>query len=127
MSTTSFIPSIATSWNNLDLNIIKSKYIMFQSRIKENAIKSPEYYGEGSRKLSILHARLRHQCRSLNSDIFRINITHDSQWQCGSPFKDSNHYIMECPLHQNENFKVKCKCHNFFFRLTYFFIVILVP
>jgi hypothetical protein len=28
--------------------------------------------------------------------------------------EDSIHYIMACPLHQNENFKVKCKGHNFF-------------
>ena len=50
------------------------------------------------------HARLRHQCSSLNSDLFRINNTNDSQWQCGSPFEDSIQYIMECPLHQNEKF-----------------------
>ena len=84
MSTTSFIPSTVTSWNNLD-------YV----------IKSPAYYGEGSRKLSILYARLRHQCSSLNSDLFRIHITNDSKWQCGSRFEDSVHYIMECPLHQD--------------------------
>ena len=55
-------------------------------------------------KLSIRHTRLRNQCRSLNSDIFRIHITNDSQWHCGSSFKDSNHYVKECPLHQNETF-----------------------
>jgi hypothetical protein len=50
----------------------------------------------------------------MNYGLFRINITNDSKWQNGSPFEDSIHYIMECPLHQNENFKVKCKVHNFF-------------
>jgi hypothetical protein len=40
---------------------------------------------------------------------------HRLKWQSGSPFEDSIRYIMECPLHQNENFKVKCKGHNFFF------------
>jgi hypothetical protein len=50
----------------------------------------------------------------LNSDLFSINITNDSKWQCGSPFEDSIQNIMECLLHQNENFKVKCKGHNFF-------------
>ena len=85
MSTTSFIPSTVRSWNNLDHNI-----------------KSPAYYGEGSRKLRIIYARLRHQCSSSKSDIIRINITNDSKWQCGSPFEDSIHYIMECPLHQSE-------------------------
>jgi hypothetical protein len=56
----------------------------------------------------------------LNSDLVRINITNDSKWQCGPPFEDSIHYIMECPLHQNENFKVKCKGHNFFFQIYTF-------
>ena len=32
----------------------------------------------------------------------RINIANNSKWQCSSPFEDSIHYIMECPLHQNE-------------------------
>ena len=76
---------------------------MFKSRIKENTINSPEYYGEGSRKLSIFHPRLRHQCNSLNSDLFGINITNDSKRQCGAPFEDSIDYINECPLHQNES------------------------
>jgi hypothetical protein len=62
---------------------------MFKSRIKSNTIKSAEYYGKGSRKLSILHARQRHQCSLLNTDLFHINITNNSKWQCGSPFEDS--------------------------------------
>jgi hypothetical protein len=32
------------------------------------------------RKLSMLYARLRHQYRSLDSDVFRIHITNDSKW-----------------------------------------------
>ena len=87
---------------------------MFKSRIKSNTIKSSEYYGEWSRKLKMIHARLRHQCSSLNSDLFHINITNDSKWQCGSSFKNSIHYILECALHQHEHFKVKCKGNNFF-------------
>ena len=51
-----------SSWNNLDSNIRNSLDISrVKSKIKENTIKSPEYCGEGSRKLSILHARLRHR------------------------------------------------------------------
>jgi hypothetical protein len=49
MSMTSFIPSTVSLWNNLDLNIRKSpniSYIKYRI-IKENTIKSPEYYGEG--------------------------------------------------------------------------------
>jgi hypothetical protein len=62
---------------------------MFKSRIKYNTIKSTEYYGKGSRKLKMLHSRLRYQCSLLNTDLFCINITNNSKWQCGSPFEDS--------------------------------------
>ena len=34
--------------------------------------------------------------------------------QNGSPFEEAIHYIMECPVHQSENLKVKYKGHNFF-------------
>jgi len=49
---------------------------MFKSRIEKNAIKSSEYYGEGSIELSILLARLRHQ---YSSDLLHLNITNDSK------------------------------------------------
>jgi hypothetical protein len=103
MSRASFIPSYVSLWNNLDINIRNSPNIScFKSRIKENTSKPPKYYSEGSRKLSLLHARLRHQCSSLNADLFRINITNDPKCQCGAPFEDPIHYLMECPLYQNE-------------------------
>jgi hypothetical protein len=89
MSMTSFIPSTVSLWNNLDLNVRNSPNILW-------------YYGERLKKLSILHARLRHQCSSLNSDLYRINITNDPKCQCGAPFEDSINYLMECPLYQNE-------------------------
>ena len=43
-----------------------------------------------------------HQCNLWNSDLFRINIINYSKCQCGAPFEDSIHYLMECPLYQNE-------------------------
>jgi hypothetical protein len=101
MSMTSFIPSTVSLWNNLALTLrISPNISCFKSRIKENTFRSPEYYVEGSRKLSILHARLRLQCSSLNSDIFLINITNDPKCQCGAPFDDVIEYLMECPLYK---------------------------
>ena len=61
-----------------------------------------QIYSEGYRKLSILHARLRYQCSSLNADLFHISITNNPKCQCGAPFEDSIHYLMESPLYQNE-------------------------
>jgi len=31
--------------------------------------------------------RLRHQYSSMNSDLFRINITNNPKWQCDAPLK----------------------------------------
>jgi hypothetical protein len=105
MSMTSFIPSTVSWWNNLDLTVRNSSNIScFKSRIKENTGKFPEYHGEGSRKISILHARLRHQCSSLISDLYRINIINDPKCQCGAPYENSIHYLMECPLYQTERY-----------------------
>ena len=39
-----------------------------------------------------------------NSDLYRINITNDPKCQCGAPYEDSSHYLMECPLYQNERY-----------------------
>ena len=74
MSTTSFIPYTVSLWNHLDLN--RPNISCSKSRIKENTIKSREFYGEGSIKLSMIHARPRHYCSSLNSDLFRIYTKH---------------------------------------------------
>ena len=43
--------------------------------------------------LQNVHARLRHQCSSLNSDLYRINITNDPKCQYGAPYEDSIHYL----------------------------------
>ena len=77
-------------------------YHVLNLELKKKTVKSPEYYSEGSRKLSILHARLRHQYRSLNSDLYRISIINDPKCQCGAPFEDSTHYLLECPLYQTK-------------------------
>jgi hypothetical protein len=41
---------------------------------------------------------------SLNSDLYRINITNDPKCQCGAPYEDVIHYLMKCPLYQNERY-----------------------
>jgi hypothetical protein len=79
-------------------------YHVLNLELKKKLLNPPEYYGEGTRKLSILHARLRHQCSSLNSDLYRIYITNDHKCQCGAPYEDLIHYLMECPLYQNERY-----------------------
>ena len=112
---TSFIPSTVSSWNDLDLNVRNSLNISyFESRITGNTIKSPEYNGEGSRKLSILHARLRHQCSSLNSDLFCINLQMTQNGNVVPLLRIQFIILWNGHYSKPKTVKVKCKGHNFF-------------
>lgn len=99
----SFIPSTCALWNNLDRSIKNSPTVLsFKNNIKPDIYKTPEYYDEGSRKLNVLHTRLRHQCSSLNADLFRINIVDNPKCHCGFEYEDVIHYMLECPLYQTD-------------------------
>ena len=98
-SACSFIPSTVSLWNNLDISIRNSPTIsLFENRVKGDIYKPPEYYNEGSRKLNILHTRLRHQCSSLNADLSRIHVINNYKCNCGASFEDAIHNFLECPL-----------------------------
>ena len=59
-SASSFIPSTVSLWNNLDILIRNSPTLSsLKNRLKVDIYKTPKYYNEGPRKLSILHTRLR--------------------------------------------------------------------
>ena len=74
-SASSFIPSTVSLWNNLDISIRNSPTLSsLKNRVKAHIYKTPKYYSEDPRKLSILHTRLRHQCSSLNADLSKIHI-----------------------------------------------------
>lgn len=109
----SFLPSSVSLWNNLDPSIRNSPTIAsFKRQIKTDIVKAPLYYGTGTRKLSILHTRLRHQCSSLNADLARIHVVNNPMCSCGSPYEDAIHYFMECPKYQNERTNLYSKLVN---------------
>lgn len=107
VSTNSFIPSTASDWNNLDASVRNSPTIVsFKNRIRNMSVKSPGYYHEGIRKLSIIHARLRHQCSQLHADLYRINVIDNPKCRCNAPLEDVIHYLLECPLYLNERVRL---------------------
>ena len=65
--------------------------------MKGDIYKTPKYYNEGPRKLSILHTRLRYQCSSLNADLSRIHMINNYKCNFGASFEDAIHYFLECP------------------------------
>ena len=61
-------------------------------------------------KLNILHARLRHQCSSLSTDMSRIHIINN--YTCGASFEDDIHYFVECHLYLNERRTLLINCDD---------------
>ena len=93
----SFFPSTIRLWNSLEPNF---KSMQITSKIKQtlrgNLLKVSNYYIIGSRKCNIIDTRLKHQCSSLGTDLFRANIVNDHNCPCGCPLKDDIHYLLEC-------------------------------
>jgi hypothetical protein len=100
-------------WNNLDISIRNSPTIfLFKNRVNGDIYKPPEYYNESSRKLNILHTRLRHQCSSLKADLSRIHVINNYKCNCGASFKDAMHCFLECPLYLNKRRPLLSDCDD---------------
>ena len=68
----SFVPKTAKEWNSLPDHIKVCPSInTFKQYLKRDNSIVPKYYYLGSRKLQILHTRLRLGCSSLNADLIQ--------------------------------------------------------
>ena len=95
----SFFPSTIRAWNNLSEDIKQATSVAsFKFRLNRGITKPPKYYNVGSRKGQILHARIRMECSSLNSHLYRKNIIAEPSCQCGA-FESSCHFLFDCPRH----------------------------
>ena len=96
----SFFPSTLKLWNELPLNIRNcSSVSQFKANVRSPHLKPPNYLYVGERKYNILLTRLRHNCSSLNSDLFNVNIIQYSNCSCGALTENVNHFFFECPLY----------------------------
>ena len=69
----SFLPSTIRAWNSLSNDIKSSSSVAaFKYRLNTNLSKPPRYHNCGPRIGHILHTRLRLECSSLNSHLYRI-------------------------------------------------------
>ena len=46
----------------------------------------------------IILTRIRHNCSNLNADLFRVNISANSNCRCGAVNENAHHYFLECIL-----------------------------
>ena len=68
----SFLPTAIKEWNNLPLELQQSNSVnSFKYNLTKDKEQTPKYYYTGSRRLQILHTRLRTHCSALNLDLFR--------------------------------------------------------
>lgn len=93
----SFFPSTIRAWNNLpDETREASTVAAFKYHLNRNRSAPPKYFNAGSRIGQILHARLRMECSSLNSDLYRKNIVNSPSCSCGG-FESAYHFFYTCP------------------------------
>ncbi len=96
----SFIPSAVHLWNETDplLRNVDSlrhfKTACAQQLYTQYNI--PPYYLEGDRFLSVMHARIRNKCSSLNCDLCNNHIRETPFCECSEVVEDAEHFFFEC-------------------------------
>ena len=93
----SFFPSTIKAWKALPEDIkLAPSVTSFQYRINRDIKKPPKYFNAGTRIGQILQARMRMECSSLNSHLYRKNMVPDPSCQSGG-FKSPHTFIFGCP------------------------------
>ena len=89
-------------WNNLPLELQQSNTVnSFKYNLTKDKEQTPKHYYTGSRRLQILHTRLRTHCSALNLDLFLKNVSETPLCSCGST-EDSQHYFFHCSHYQTQ-------------------------
>ena len=97
----SFFPSTIRTWNSLSDEIKSAPNVAaFKYCLNKNLRKPPGYFSCGTRMGQVLHARLRLECSSLNSHLYRKNIIESASCSCGG-FESNYHYLFTCPKYAN--------------------------
>ena len=91
----SCIPSAINAWNNLQAPLRECEsYNSFCYTLKTiSQHKIPNYFIDGKRKFSILHARLRNFCSNLNQDLFDNHLRIDPSCSCLRDVETAEHYF----------------------------------
>ena len=95
----SCIPPAIYLWINLELDIrqlpsISSYCSVLKLQISHDQV--PKHYMNSSRKLSILHARIRNRCTNLHLDLSINHVKNDPTCDCFDGAKRAEHYFLKC-------------------------------
>lgn len=106
----SFVPSAIELWNNIPVALKETQSLGFFKRtILQTLFPTsivPQHFLHGSRKLSIIHARLRNNCSDLKYDLFMNHVSDNNLClNCHSP-ETAEHYFFQCKLYPNERLRL---------------------
>jgi hypothetical protein len=101
-----FVTKTILDWNNLNPDIRNAESLeCFRNKLarENNASKIPKWYYVGERRYSMIHARLRMLCSTLNDHLFsQIHVIDDPQCPCGHNRETTKHFLIDCPLYNVE-------------------------
>ena len=106
----SCIPSAINEWNNLQASFRDcDSYNSFCYTLKMQSLnKILNYFFDGKRKFSILHARLHNFCSNLNQDLFDNHLRDDPICSCLRGTETADHYFFKMrALHRRKSFFVQ--------------------
>ena len=95
----SFLPTALRGWNVLSLDIRYAPTLnSFKHTLRNNQILVPKYFDtlHVSRIAQILRNRIRLECSSLNSHLFKKNLIDNQLCSCGS-IETTSHFFFSCP------------------------------
>ena len=95
----SLFPTALRDWNVLSLDIWNASTLnSFKHTLRNNQILVPNYFDtlHVSRIALVLHNRIRLECSSLNSHLFKENLIDNQLCSCGS-IETTSHFFFSCP------------------------------
>ena len=100
----SFIPKSIRDWNNLETSVKSAPTLeTFTSRLDSDLSVAPKWFTTGDRRLSIIHAKMRMLCSELKDHLFsHIHVVDSPACSCGYHRENNKHYLLDCPLFNNE-------------------------
>ena len=99
----SFIPQTSQNWNSLPIHIQQCtdrKQLKQSITSLYNTPHPPLYYTLGTKLGNTLHTHLRLGMSRLNAHQYSIQKNSDPACACGHKQENTNHYILDCPLHR---------------------------
>ena len=84
-------------WNSTEESICNVTTLsVFKSNIKKQPFRIHQFLSTKDRLNDIILTRIRHNCSNLNADLFRVNISANSNCRCGAVNENAHHYFLEC-------------------------------